>query len=74
MSLTENAEATATPEDDHHEEIITLRGLKMIYAALALVVVLWGLAIYIWGVPGLYIPALCLVPVIYGLLIYIAKG
>lgn len=74
MSHIEAADTTDVPEDHHEEEIITPRGLAMIYGTLALAVALWGLAIFTWGVPGLYIPALCAVPVIYGLLIYIAKG
>lgn len=34
----------------------------------------WGLSIWFWGVPGLYIPALALVPVCYVLLIVISRG
>ncbi len=34
----------------------------------------WGLSIWTWGVPGLYIPALALVPVCYVLLILISRG
>ncbi len=34
----------------------------------------WGLSIWTWGVPGLYIPALALVPVLYVLLILISRG
>lgn len=34
----------------------------------------WGLSIFTWGVPGLYIPALALVPVMSALLILISRG
>lgn len=34
----------------------------------------WGLSIWTWGVPGLYIPALAMVPVCYVLLILISRG
>ncbi len=34
----------------------------------------WGLSIWFWGVPGLYVPALALVPVCYVVLIVISRG
>ena len=34
----------------------------------------WGMSVFTWGIPGLYLPALAMVPVIYLLLIVIAKG
>jgi hypothetical protein len=37
-------------------------------------IILWGLAIAAFGVPGLYIPALIAVPVIFALLILISRG
>ena len=37
-------------------------------------VVLWGGAIFMWGVPGLYLPAVALVPVIYLLMILGSRG
>lgn len=74
MTLAEPLSHDALENDHHDDEIITSRGLAMIYATLALVVALWALSVVTWGVPGLYMPAVCAVPVIYGLLIVIAKG
>ena len=34
----------------------------------------WGLAIFTWGIPGLYIPAVAMVPVIFTCLILITVG
>lgn len=36
--------------------------------------VAWGLSIFTWGVPGLYIPALAMVPVMYVILLVISRG
>jgi Flp pilus assembly protein TadB len=47
-------------------------GLIMTLTALA--VILWGLAIAAFGIPGLYIPALIAVPVIFVLLLLISRG
>ena len=35
---------------------------------------LWGGAVALWGIPGLYIPALALVPVIWVLLLMVTTG
>jgi hypothetical protein len=45
-----------------------------ILLAVLIGLICWGLSIFTWGVPGLYIPALALVPVIYVLLILISRG
>lgn len=45
-----------------------------IIVAIFLALVAWGMAIFVWGVPGLYVPALALVPVIYIALIAMARG
>lgn len=37
-------------------------------------IVLWGLSVAAFGIPGLYIPALIAVPVIWVLLILITRG
>ncbi|SFK81842.1 hypothetical protein [Shimia haliotis] len=55
-------------------EPVSNKTLIAIYAVLLLAVLLWGGAIAIFGIPGLYIPALCAVPVIYTLLIIISRG
>ncbi|MEQ9695710.1 hypothetical protein [Shimia sp. SDUM112013] len=79
MSMTETNPnfATTTPSEEaesHHDEAISRKGLAMLYAVLAAVVVAWGSAIFAYGIPGLYIPALCMVPVMYLILVIIAKG
>jgi len=60
--------------NDHAEEHISPAGLKMLFAFLFVFVAAWGGAIYLFGVPGLYLPALALVPVVYLFLIVAAKG
>ena len=37
-------------------------------------VILWGLSVAAFGIPGLYIPALIAVPVIWTLLLIITRG
>ncbi|MGR3712593.1 MAG: hypothetical protein ACU0A6_05700 [Shimia sp.] len=62
---------------DHNSdsaEIISNKGLAAIYAVLLVVVALWGTAIAIFGIPGLYISAVCAVSVIYVMLIIISRG
>lgn len=61
----ENAAAEARAENALATKIIL---------AVVVLLALWGGAIYLWGVPGLYIPALASVPLIYALLITVAKG
>lgn len=46
---------------------------KILLTVLA-VLAAWGVAIFQYGVPGLYIPALAMVPVIYVILILISRG
>jgi len=46
----------------------------LILTLTALAVILWGLAIAAFGIPGLYIPALIAVPVIFVLLLLISRG
>ncbi|MCP4817604.1 MAG: hypothetical protein GY883_00330 [Shimia sp.] len=58
----------ATTEPTSRKTLIT------IYAVLLLAVVLWGGAIALFGIPGLYIPAVAAVPVIYLLLIIVSRG
>lgn len=49
-------------------------GMGFTYFLLAAVVVLWGLAIATWGVPGLYIPAVIATPVSLLTLLWISRG
>ncbi len=52
------------------ENVVAAKILLTILVAL----VAWGLCVFIWGVPGLYIPALATVPVIWIALITITLG
>lgn len=45
-----------------------------IYYAIAAGLSLWGCAIMLFGIPGLYVPALALVPVMFVVLIMISRG
>jgi hypothetical protein len=65
--VTPQAETATTPSKALSGELVAF--LIALVAA-----VLWGLSIYTFGIPGLYIPALSLVPVIYILLIVISRG
>lgn len=47
---------------------------KLILLITALALILWGLSIAAFGIPGLYIPALIAVPVIFTLLMVITRG
>jgi hypothetical protein len=60
---TEAAPATASKSPDRLILMITLFGI-----------ILWGLSVAAFGIPGLYIPALAAVPVIWALLILITRG
>lgn len=44
------------------------------YGMLVLVVILWGISVVMFGVPGLYIPAVAFVPMVFSLLIWISIG
>lgn len=46
----------------------------MILLITVLALILWGLSIAAFGIPGLYIPALIAVPVIFTLLMVITRG
>lgn len=45
-----------------------------IWYFLAGAVSLWGIAILIWGLPGLLLPALAMVPVVFIILLLITRG
>lgn len=60
---TATAPAKAAKSPDAMILMITLCGI-----------VLWGLSVAAFGIPGLYIPALIAVPVIWTLLILITRG
>ena len=50
------------------------KGEENLYYGLVLILSLWGNAILIFGLPGLYIPALAMVPLIVATLVAIAWG
>ena len=56
--------------EDSTEDAVAARILLTILVAL----VAWGVCIFLWGVPGLYLPALALVPVVWAALIAITMG
>jgi len=60
---TEAAPAKASKSPDTLILMITLFGI-----------ILWGLSVAAFGIPGLYIPALAAVPVIWTLLLLITRG
>ncbi|PVA10075.1 hypothetical protein DC366_10505 [Pelagivirga sediminicola] len=75
--MTQDAAATDTHDDARpsaetgsSENAVATRILLTILVAL----VLWGLCVFFWGVPGLYLPALALVPVVWIALIAITIG
>lgn len=44
-----------------------------VYSAIALVP-LWGASIFLFGLPGLYMPAVAMVPVMFLILLRISRG
>ena len=66
---------TATTENHAHHAIpdSTRLEAKILLTVLAALIG-WGLSVFTWGIPGLYIPALAMVPVLYVLLILISRG
>lgn len=46
----------------------------MIWYAIAAFLGLWGGAVLIWGLPGLFLPAVALVPVIFLVLLLVTRG
>ncbi len=63
----------ATRNDREAESSENAVAAKIIVVIL-LALVAWGLCIFFWGIPGLYIPAVALVPVIWIALITITLG
>jgi fatty acid desaturase len=64
----------AAQDDDQAARTKATKLEGRILLAVLIGLVCWGLSIFTWGVPGLYIPALALVPVMYVLLILISRG
>ena len=63
------AQATHAHEDEGTKSPDTLILVITLFG-----VILWGLSVAAFGIPGLYIPALAAVPVIWTMLILITRG
>lgn len=71
--LTTDQQQPQQPEDGTRQTA-TKSPDRLILAITALVLILWGLSIAAFGIPGLYIPALVAVPVIFTVLMVITRG
>lgn len=60
------------PETQSHDTSDTLA--KWILLGVVAYLALWGTAIALFGVPGLYLPALALVPFVYLALVMLTAG
>ena len=68
--MTKTDDAPQEGRFEPSENVVAAKILLTILVAL----VAWGICVFIWGVPGLYVPALALVPVIWIALITITLG
>ncbi|MEZ5716617.1 MAG: hypothetical protein R3D85_16640 [Paracoccaceae bacterium] len=64
-----------SPADNHATDSKSENALaaKIILVVLVLLVA-WGASFWVFGVPGLYIPAVAVTAIMYVLLITVAKG
>ncbi|WP_296761812.1 hypothetical protein [Sediminimonas sp.] len=67
-------EKTEHPDETGQDRKSENRRDAMIILATVAGLALWGGAVALWGIPGLYIPALALVPVIWILLLMVTRG
>lgn len=67
------SETPATPQDRKAASSENVVAAKII-VTIVLALVAWGLCVFFWGIPGLYLPALALVPVVWIALITITLG
>ncbi len=66
---------TSTEAAEHDQTKPTeAKQTNAILIAVLLVLIAWGVAVAIWGLPGLYIPAIGLVPVVFGGLLLLTMG
>lgn len=72
--MTDTTHATTAPAHSDTGAAAERRLEARILITVLLALTGWGLSIWTWGVPGLYVPALALVPVFYVLLILISRG
>ncbi|MCQ0091679.1 hypothetical protein FGD77_08250 [Roseovarius sp. M141] len=68
--MTQTDAAPTGRRTESSENVVAAKILLTVLVAL----VAWGLCVFIWGVPGLYLPALAMVPVIWIALIAITLG
>ena len=52
----------------------SLSGEVIAFLIAVVLLALWGLSVFTFGIPGLYIPAVAAVPVVYLLLLVITRG
>ena len=71
MTLADLPHADLKPQTAQEDEATMTARLLLSVLALLLA---WAIAVFTWGLPGLYLPALAMVPVIFAALIAIAKG
>lgn len=69
MAVTEADHTHHTTDTDAES-----RTEKRLLLSALFAIALWGLSVFTWGVPGLYIPAVAMVPVMYIILILISRG
>lgn len=62
------------PHKPHKTSAKATNPAPLILLIMAFALILWGLSIAAFGIPGLYIPALVAVPVIFTLLMVITRG
>jgi len=75
MSLADTSHASRSQTSPQSRPTVstTTRDLMILFTVLMLLAA-WGLSVFTFGLPGLYIPALAMVPVIYTCLILITWG
>ncbi|MBZ8118203.1 hypothetical protein KUD11_06030 [Roseovarius sp. LXJ103] len=71
MSL---ADTTHVPASRSRPAVSTTTRDLMILFTVLMFIAAWGLSVFTFGIPGLYIPALAMVPVIWTCLILITWG
>jgi len=72
---TEITESAATAQPNTNKTATEAKNpAPLILLIIAFALILWGLSIAAFGIPGLYIPALVAVPVIFTMLMFITRG
>lgn len=73
-TLVADADIIVAQDTHAHKEEGTKSPDTLILVITLFGVILWGLSVAAFGIPGLYIPALAAVPVIWTMLILITRG